>query len=81
MAYTPYNVEVKKRGFYTVENIGVPIFEGITSIQTAEMIPHNDTQFFSPLRPQTTFFENLGYPLLSGEDAEIPNDGERNGEI
>lgn len=66
--YTSYNVEVRKEGYYTVENIGLPIFDGITSIQTAEMIPYSDSQPFSSLRPDTRFFENNGYPQLSQDD-------------
>jgi hypothetical protein len=37
--YTTYNITVEKDGFYASEKINVPIFQGITSIQTAEMIP------------------------------------------
>lgn len=38
-AYIGYNIEIIKNGYYTVRNINVPIFAGITSIQPVAMIP------------------------------------------
>ncbi len=73
--YSGYNVEVRKNGYYTVENIDVPIFEGITSIQTAELIPHNETVYYSSLRPEKTVFEGIGYPLLSQNQNEETSNG------
>ena len=37
--YATYTVAVEKDGYYSVTNVGVPIFEGITSIQPVEMVP------------------------------------------
>ena len=37
--YTTYNITVEKDGFYASEKLNVPIFQGITSVQTVEMIP------------------------------------------
>jgi len=37
--YATYTVQVEKEGYYTVTGNDVPIFDGITSIQSFEMIP------------------------------------------
>ena len=37
--YTVYNIEVLKDGFYSNSYINVPIFQGITAIQQAILIP------------------------------------------
>ena len=37
--YTTYNLTVEADGFYESEKINVPVFQGIASIQTVEMIP------------------------------------------
>lgn len=37
--YSRYNVRVDYPGYYTTENIGVPIFDGQTSIQPVALIP------------------------------------------
>lgn len=37
--YAKYNVRVDFPGYYTVENIDVPVFDGQMSIQPTQMIP------------------------------------------
>lgn len=37
--YAVYNVRVEREGFYPHENRNVPIFAGVTSVQSVEMIP------------------------------------------
>lgn len=37
--FSEYNVRVESPGFYTVENINVPIFSGQTALQRVAMIP------------------------------------------
>ncbi len=37
--YAEYNIRVDANGFYTVENINVPVFGGENSVQPVEMIP------------------------------------------
>ncbi|MBP5209899.1 MAG: hypothetical protein J6125_03450 [Clostridia bacterium] len=39
--YATYNVLVQTPGYYMHESRAVPVFEGITSIQTVEMIPRS----------------------------------------
>ncbi len=41
-SYLTYNVKVDKKGYYQQNYINAPIFEGITSIQNADMIPLPD---------------------------------------
>lgn len=38
-AYYSYNMTVSKDGYFTVKNIGIPIFDGISSLQPVVMIP------------------------------------------
>ena len=37
--YSQYNIRTDYPGYYATENLGVPIFEGQTSIQPIELIP------------------------------------------
>lgn len=37
--YIGYNLEIVKDGYYTVRDVNVPIFAGITAIQPVAMIP------------------------------------------
>ena len=49
--FLTYNIAVYADGFYNTENINVPIFEGITSIQTVNLVPlaeYSDPSSFSP---------------------------------
>ena len=40
--FAEYMIQVSHEGYYTVTNNGVPVFEGVTSIQPVEMIPLAD---------------------------------------
>lgn len=40
--YTPVTIEIYADGYYGINNVGVPIYPGITSIQPARMIPVSD---------------------------------------
>ncbi len=37
--YSIYNIEVEKEGYYISNNLNVPVFPGITSIQPVKLIP------------------------------------------
>ena len=37
--YAVYGIRVVKDGYYTHENSGVPVFAGVNSLQSVEMIP------------------------------------------
>ena len=41
-SYLTYNIAVTKDGYYQQNYINAPVFEGITSIQSADMIPLSD---------------------------------------
>ena len=34
-----YNIRITADGYYESERVNIPIFQGVTSIQTVEMIP------------------------------------------
>lgn len=38
-AYSVYNIRVDKSGYYTVEDLDVPIFSGIVAIQPVALVP------------------------------------------
>ncbi|MBQ2730089.1 MAG: hypothetical protein IJF69_04885 [Clostridia bacterium] len=61
--YSTFTVQVSKDGYYPVEDYSVPVFDGITSIQRANMIPLSE---FSPLppNPRPQQIETPGYPNL-----------------
>ncbi len=40
--YASYHLEVFMEGYYTHQYLGIPIFEGITAIQPADMIPRSE---------------------------------------
>ncbi len=37
--YVSYNIRTDHQGYYSVKNVNVPVFGGITSIQPVEMVP------------------------------------------
>lgn len=41
--YASYHLEVFREGYYTHQYLGVPIFDGITAVQTADMIPKSES--------------------------------------
>ena len=68
--FSQYIMTVKKEGFYSVENIGLPMFDGITSIQPVELLPLTEEDQLSGERPEVTYFENDGYANLRGLDVD-----------
>lgn len=49
--YATYNIEVSREGFFRHEYTGVPIFDGITAIQPADMIPLPENGISDGLTP------------------------------
>lgn len=41
--FATYTITSEKEGYYTVTNLGVPIFSGITSIQPVAMMPLSES--------------------------------------
>ena len=72
--YSEYNIISLKDGYYTVENIGVPVFDGITSVQTVEMVPLTEADRNSAHPPEIRYNERNGFGMLSAEEGQ--NDGE-----
>ena len=69
--YETYNIGVVKDGYYRQSYIGVPIFEGITAIQNADLIPlseNGQTDRATPL--SETFFETRGQAIEGATDEE-----------
>ena len=56
--YSNYNIEVYRDGYYLQHYNGVPIFEGITAIQNARVVPVSELDAQSPYyAPGQTFDE------------------------
>jgi len=45
LPYSLYNLEVFAEGFYTRNYVNIPIFDGITSYQSVELIPLSANQY------------------------------------
>lgn len=58
--YTTYNLDVKKAGYFSQINIGIPIFSGVTSVQTVDLIPMSEEGNLYP-KGDTRFFEGEHY--------------------
>ncbi|MBQ8524185.1 MAG: hypothetical protein IJ457_06140 [Clostridia bacterium] len=72
--YSEYIITVKKDGYYTNENIGVPVFDGITSIQRADLLPLTEEDLLSDTVPEAEYYETDGYTSLRGV-TNIARDG------
>lgn len=56
--YALYNADVRMDGFYKQSYIRIPVFDGITSIQRASLIPLPENGFEGGTRPDgETFYE------------------------
>ena len=68
--YSEYVITAVKSGFNTVENVGVPVFDGIVSIQKIEMEPLTEDEVLTGDTGTTVYYENGGYANLKGNIAE-----------
>ncbi len=68
--YLTYNVRVDKEGYYQQNYINAPIFDGITSIQNADMIPLSDNGQTDRYTPYGNIFFESENSNLEGEEAE-----------
>ena len=55
-SYETYSITVSKAGYHRQEYINIPIFEGITAIQNADMIPLPDNGQTDNFDPDAEFF-------------------------
>lgn len=62
--FARYSAEVAMKGYRRQTYIGIPVFDGITSIQQAILIPlpEDGTGGTGPMEPQ--YFPESGYPQL-----------------
>ena len=59
--YALYNADVKLEGFYKQSYIRIPVFDGITSIQRASLVPLPENGYSQGIRPDgDKFFEGEG---------------------
>lgn len=61
--FSVYSVEISKDGYYPVEDLTVPVFDKITSIQGVNLIPLSEFAPFSP-NPRPQLIETPAYPNL-----------------
>ena len=66
LPYSEYVITAQKSGFNTVENVGVPIFDGIVSIQNVDMVPLTEDEVLNGSTGTTVYYENGGYMDLNG---------------
>ena len=65
-SYKTYNIGVSKDGYYTQNYINAPVFEGITSIQNADMIPLPDNGQTDNFTVEDNVFFEGESPALEG---------------
>lgn len=65
LPFAVYSVEISRNGFYPVEDLTVPVFDKITSIQGVNLIPLSE---FAPSsnNPRPQIIETPEYPDLRG---------------
>lgn len=62
LPYAEYNVTVFKDGYRITENIGVPVFDGISSVQTVNLIPLAEG---ADGNGETVYYENESFSNLN----------------
>ena len=62
--YALYNADVRMDGFYKQSYIRIPVFDGITSIQRASLIPLPENGFEGGIRPDGSVF-------IEGENPDL----------
>lgn len=66
LPYFVYNIRVDYPGYYTVENLDVPIFPGIVAVQPINLVPlpldtyNGKTKFFNEQEPSDLVEEESG---------------------
>ena len=70
-SYLTYNIAVAKDGYYQQNYINAPVFEGITSIQNADMIPLS-------ANGQSDRFDPFGNIFFETENGNLEGNGGNN---
>ena len=63
-SYETYNLSVSKEGYYQQYYSNVPVFEGITAIQSADLIPLSDNGQTDSFTPEDNIFFETENPRL-----------------
>lgn len=82
--YSLYNVNISKSGYYPVENVGVPIFAGITAVQPVNLSPlteQDDIAGVSGPDGRVMIYEFPDSESLMPGGVTREDIGNRNGEI
>lgn len=70
-SYETYNLSVTKNGYYQQYYSNVPVFEGITAIQNADMIPLADNGQTDNFTVEDNIFFETENPALESNDLDI----------
>lgn len=62
--YSTYNIDVSREGYYSHTYQNVPIFDRITALQPAELIPLSANQYGDNFTPNDTRFYESENPQL-----------------
>ncbi len=62
--YSLYNIDVYKQGYYPQHYNGVPIFENITAIQNALLVPISEADAQNPYYVKEQIFDEYENPFL-----------------
>lgn len=67
--YATYNISVSKEGYYDVEGLGIPVFDGVVSTQAVNLLPE-DRRAPGSMGGETSIREEPGYLNLRSGSAE-----------
>ena len=62
--YSTYNIDIFKEDYYPQHYNGVPIFEGVTAIQNAHIIPFSEFDAQNPFTTEGEIFNEYENPHL-----------------
>ena len=69
--YATYNIAVYKDGYYSVEGLGIPVFDGIVSTQAINLLPRDGLMPEKSRNPELVIDEAQGYlNLRAGANEE-----------
>ncbi len=72
-AYSSYNIDVKKDGYIPQQYINVPIFDGVTAMQNADMVPLPENGESDRYDPYAGIFYESENPKLESTAQEDTN--------
>ncbi len=80
--YALYNIRVTKENYYTAESIGIPVFEGVVSLQPFLLQPLSETDLAGGVGDRIVYeivdapgLQGMGYPdeATGGQLTETPD--------